>query len=478
MDSQSVRIAVEFLEGVDQVDRERLVEGKVVLKRDVDLEAAAGGLSGNDGYDAAFEKGAEELPGAAAMRLLFRVGLVAVVDEAAHLAASVGVARQHLEQHAVRDLEARDERFGGRGLEALEGFFVPADGAFGGALFDELLLSRRIGGGFLLGAEVFNHPLGGLDDDMADVVVALAAGAARDLPEVAHGERGGLGAAVFPELGENDGAERDVDADAEGVGAADDLEQALLRELLDEDAIAREEAGVVDADAVAEPAFQFLAVGTGETRALEGGGEGGFFLLGADGEAGEVLRGLGGGALGEMDEIGGDAALEEELLDAFGERRLGPLEVERHGPAVAAHDGHGRAGATFDLALDEFRVAERGGHEEEAAAGEGHERDLPGDAALLVGVVVELVHDDDREAGVVAAGEGLVGQDLGGAAEDGGIGVYGGVAGHHADALRAEVAAQGEELLVNQRLDRAGVDRAFAAGEGEEVGGRGDEGFA
>src|SRR5690606_4240870 len=129
-------------------------------------------------------------------------------------------------------------------------------------------------------------------------------------------------------------------------------------------------------------------------------------------------------------------------------------------------------------ALDGFGVAERGGHEQETAAREGEERDLPGDAALLVRVVVKLVHDDHGQAGLVAAGEGLVGEDLGGAAEDGGGRVYGGVAGHHADALGAEVAAEGEEFFVHQRLDRAGVDGAFAAGEGEEVGGGGDEGFA
>src|SRR5690606_38250471 len=103
------------------------------------------------------------------------------------------------------------------------------------------------------------------DDDVALVVVALASGASGDLAEIADAEDGGFAAVVFPELGEDDGANRNVDADAEGVGAADDFEQALLRELFDEDAVFREEAGVVDADAVAEPAAHFLAVRTGET---------------------------------------------------------------------------------------------------------------------------------------------------------------------------------------------------------------------
>ena len=60
---------------------------------------------------------------------------------------------------------------------------------------------------------------------------------------------------------EQDRPDRDVHADAERVGAADDLEEPLLRELLDEQPVAREEPGVVDADAEREDAPQLLAVG-------------------------------------------------------------------------------------------------------------------------------------------------------------------------------------------------------------------------
>ena len=66
------------------------------------------------------------------------------------------------------------------------------------------------------------------------------------------------------------GADGDIDADAEGVGAADDLQQAFLGELLDEDPVAREQAGVMHADPVAEPALQVLAERAGEARAGEG----------------------------------------------------------------------------------------------------------------------------------------------------------------------------------------------------------------
>ena len=55
--------------------------------------------------------------------------------------------------------------------------------------------------------------------------------------------------------------------DAERVGAADDGEQALLRELLDEQAVLRQEPGVVQADAVREEALHLLAVGRVEAHA-------------------------------------------------------------------------------------------------------------------------------------------------------------------------------------------------------------------
>ena len=60
-----------------------------------------------------------------------------------------------------------------------------------------------------------------------------------------------------------------VDADAEGVGAADDLEQPGLGQPLDEAAVLREHPGVVDADAVAHEARQRLAEPGGEAEVAD-----------------------------------------------------------------------------------------------------------------------------------------------------------------------------------------------------------------
>ena len=91
---------------------------------------------------------------------------------------------------------------------------------------------------------------------------------------------------------------------------------------------------------------------------------------------------------------------------------------------------------------------------------------------------MKFVHDDRADFGVLAAGQGDVGEDLGRAAQDGSAGINGGVAGHHADVLRAEVAAEAEEFFVHQRLDRAGVDRALAGAEGLEMQRGGNQRFA
>ena len=235
--------------------------------------------TGEEFDDLAVEEGAEELPGAGAQGALLVRRFVTIGDELTHRAATVRLATQDEKQHAVGNIEARDEALGRRSLETFEGFDVPADAALGGTLLHEFFLLLRITGGFFFGALVLDHVFRRLGDDVAFVVVALAAGAAGDLAEIAHGEDGGLLAVIFPELREDDGTDRDVDANAEGVGAADEFEQAFLRELLDEDTIFREEPGVVDADAVTEPAAHFLAVGAVETDAFEGGLQGGFFLL-------------------------------------------------------------------------------------------------------------------------------------------------------------------------------------------------------
>jgi hypothetical protein len=53
-----------------------------------------------------------------------------------------------------------------------------------------------------------------------------------------------------------------------------------------------------------------------------------------------------------------------------------------------------------------------------------------------------------------------IGQNFGGAAEDRRVAIDRGVARAEADVVRAELAAERHPFLVDQRLDRAGVNRA------------------
>ena len=62
---------------------------------------------------------------------------------------------------------------------------------------------------------------------------------------------------------------------------------------------------------------------------------------------------------------------------------------------------------------------------------------MPGAAALVVGVVVKLVNDDIVDFGLFAIAQRDVGEDFGGAAEDGRAAVDGGV-----DVWRVETAVK------------------------------------
>jgi len=102
--------------------------------------------------------------------------------------------------------------------------------------------------------------LRGLRHHPSAVVEALASGAAGDLLEVADLEVRDLAAVELGERGEQHRADRDVDADPQRVGAGDDLEQPLLGELLDGEAVLRQQPRVMDADAERQETSELTAV--------------------------------------------------------------------------------------------------------------------------------------------------------------------------------------------------------------------------
>src|SRR5207248_8761236 len=140
------------------------------------------------------------------------------------------------------------------------------------------------------------------------------------------------------------------------------------------------------------------------------------------------------------------------------ERRLDVAHLQGDGTLRTGNAGHLAPGDLGELRLDERRVSERRAHEQELRLLEEQQGDLPGDTALAVGVVMELVHHNTVRADLRVA-QGEIREHLLGADEYRRLAVDGRIAGDHPDVARSEDVAEGEELLVDERLGRAGVDR-------------------
>ena len=91
---------------------------------------------------------------------------------------------------------------------------------------------------------------GSLRNHVADIVETLAASAASNLVEIAGGQNCSLVAAVLAELRKQHRSNRHVDANAERISAANDLEQPFLCEFFAENAVLGQKSGVMEPDAL------------------------------------------------------------------------------------------------------------------------------------------------------------------------------------------------------------------------------------
>ena len=273
-------------------------------------------------------------------------------------------------------------------------------------------------------------------------------------------------------------ADRHVDSDAEGVGAADDLEQAPLGEGFDQAPVARQHPGVMDADAGAHQARKRLAEPRREPEPADLGSD--LIALLARGDLGvdERLGPLEGRGLREVDDVDRSLGLLQQPLDDVVDRAPLIREVQRHGALDAGDLRHLASRAALEVGHDRGDIAEGRRHEQELHARKKQQRHLPRPAALGVAVVVELVHHDGVDVGIRALPQGDVREDLSGAADDRCVCVDGRVAGDHSHVLGAEDLDQREELLGHERLDRRGVIRTAPASQGRGVGGDRDERLA
>ncbi len=283
---------------------------------------------------------------------------------------------------------------------------------------------------------------------------------------------------ILGQGGEHDRTDRHVDPDAEGVGATNDLQESFLGEQLHQPAVLREHAGVVDADAVPDQAGQGPAEPGGEPESADRLGDGVLLRTAAHVDAHQRLGAFQRRRLGEVDDVDRCLVGAQQLFQRL-VQRSGHVAVEQRYRALRGPDDGGRpAGPASQILLEAADVTEGGRHEDELRVRELEQRHLPRPAAVGIGVEVELVHHDLPHLGGRCVPQGDVGQDLGGAADDGGGLVDAGVPGHHPHTPRAERGAQGEELLRHQRLDGRGVEAAPAVGHRGEVGAGGHEALA
>ncbi len=184
---------------------------------------------------------------------------------------------------------------------------------------------------------------------------------------------------------------------------------------------------------------------------------------------------LDGGRLREVDDVDRVLAGRHQLLEGLVERLHRPAEAERDRALRVVDDGGVAAGALLEVVDEEGDVAERRGHQEELRVEQLEQRHLPGPAAVVLRVEVELVHHHEADVGGATLAQRDVGQHLGGAADDRRVRVHRRVAGEHADVVGAEDLDQGEELLAHQRLDRCGVEAHLVPRERGGVRADGDQ---
>ena len=244
-----------------------------------------------------------------------------------------------VEDHRVVDAHPRDQRLRRRVAQALERLLGPADHAVCrlGAL--ELAELLRVVAGLGRRPRLLDRVLRRLHHHVAGRVEPRAPGAPGDLVELARLQDPLPRTVELGQPGEDHGADRDVDADAQRVRSADHLQQPGLGQLLHQPAVARQHAGVVDADAAADEPRQRPAEPGGEAEAADRVGDRRPLLARAQLRRHESLRALERRRLREVNDVDRRAIRPHELLEELVQRLQRPREVERHGPLGVVDEG-------------------------------------------------------------------------------------------------------------------------------------------
>ena len=195
-----------------------------------------------------------------------------------------------------------------------------------------------------------------------------------------------IGAVELRQTGEHDGADRDIDADAERVGPAHHLQQPGLRELLHQPPVAREHAGVVDADAAADQLRERPAEPGGEAERADRVRDRVPLLARAELRRQQRLSPLQRGGLREVHDVDRRLVGPHQLLEQLVQRLQRPREVQRHRPLRLVDQRRVAPGPARQVGPQRGHVAERGRHQQELRLRQAEQRHLPRPAALRVAV--------------------------------------------------------------------------------------------
>ena len=195
---------------------------------------------------------------------------------------------------------------------------------------------------------VLHFVFGGLGYHVADGVETGAARAARDLVELAAAQHPLAPAVEFRQGAEQHGADGNVDADPQGVGAADHRQQPALGQLLHQPSVTWQHTGVVDPDSAAQQLGQRRPETTGERKPRDG-----LFQLLRDRGTGlahhplteQGRRLLDGRSLGGVNDVDRCLMGFDDLRDRLVQGHHRPTVGERHGAGRPADHGRLASGA-------------------------------------------------------------------------------------------------------------------------------------
>ena len=207
-------------------------------------------------------------------------------------------------------------------------------------------------------ARVLNIVLGCLNHHGTGGIKTGAASASSNLVELAGAQTAATGAVELGQRRNQHGTDGHVNAHAQGIGTANDLEQTLLSQLLDEAAVLGQHTGVVNTDTGANQLIQRLTEARTETELSNQLRDAFLIFLRGDSHRQQRIRLLQRRLLREVHNVDRSLLGLHELLHRLLNRGGGVVEVQRNGALGMSHQVALTTGQRRHLLLEAGRVAQ------------------------------------------------------------------------------------------------------------------------